>query len=194
MNRHLSDAQLVDALEETAPRAYREHLERCGACRDRFDGFRATLLDLRHTAADGVPEPSPLFWEHFSQRVHDAIAEGPAAKRPTWIGWVAPAAAVFVLFAGALLIWIQSRSHNVVRTPQHEIASAAAPTSDSESLDLDNDDDWALVRVAAEDLEWDAAVDAGLQANPGSAERVALEMSVVERQELERLIEAEIKL
>jgi len=24
--------------------------------------------------AEEVPEPSPLFWEHLSQRVHDAVA------------------------------------------------------------------------------------------------------------------------
>ena len=48
------------------------------------------------------------------------------------------------------------------------------------------------VQVAADDLEWESAADAGIRATPGSAERVALEMSGAERRELERLIEAEI--
>ena len=32
-----------------------------------------------------VPEPSPLFWEHLSQRVHDAVAAEPVPSR-SWAG------------------------------------------------------------------------------------------------------------
>jgi hypothetical protein len=58
---------------------------------------------------------------------------------------------------------------------------------------IDDDEEWALVRVVADDLQWDDAQEAGLHARPGSAERVALEMSADERQELARLIQFEMK-
>jgi hypothetical protein len=60
-------------------------------------------------------------------------------------------------------------------------------------LNLDDDEEWALVRLVAEDLQWEEAQDAGLNPRPGSMERAALEMSPIERQELARLIEDELK-
>jgi hypothetical protein len=193
MNRHLKDAELAELLDGMGASLHREHLDRCSACRSRVDVLRATLQDLQHVKATDVPEPSPLFWDHFSQRVRDAIAEAPGPRRRTWMGALAPAAAAVVLGAGGLFIWAQSRSHSSVPAQQHETAQVIAPASQPEPVDLEDDVEWALVRVAADDLEWDAAADAGLRANPGSAERVAIEMSALERQELERLIEAEIK-
>jgi hypothetical protein len=193
MNRHLKDVELVELLDGMGASQHREHLERCSACRGRIDALRPTLQALQRSQPNDVPEPSPLFWDHFSQRVRDAIAEAPAPRRRAWAGALAPAAAGFVLCAAALFIWTQSRPNSTVPPPQPEIARTGAPTSDSASLDLEDDVEWSLVRIVAEDLEWDAAADAGLRANPGSAERVAIEMSTLERQELERLIQAEIK-
>jgi hypothetical protein len=193
MTRHLHDAELVDLLDEVDAPQYRDHLDRCAICRGRIDALRATLQGLERSEPNGVPEPSPLFWDHFSRRVRDAIADTPAPRRHRWIGALAPLAAVCVLCVAGLFIWSQNRSHSPVATPRPETARAPAPAFERDALDLEDDVEWALVRVAADDIEWDAAVDAGVRADPGAAERVALEMSARERQELERLIQAEIK-
>ena len=41
--------------------------------------------------------------------------------------------------------------------------------------------------------DWEDATEAGIHARPGSADRVAVEMSAAERQELARLLEDELK-
>src|SRR5262249_18925978 len=75
---HLTPDELVDLAEGERPESSAPHLARCAAC-------RAQLAEMRGTwaaAADAdVPEPSPLFWDHFSQRVHDAVAADAANAR-----------------------------------------------------------------------------------------------------------------
>lgn len=191
MSRHLSDAELVDCVGGTLPRVRLEHVERCEACRNRVDLLRTTIVEVERAEPQGVPEPSPLFWDHFSRRVSETIAEEPAVRRSTWMNGFVAAVAAFVLFVG---IWIQKQS--VAPPDASPVAQAESPRSATDSdtrLDLDADIEWSLVQVAADDLEWETVSDAGIGARPGSAERVALEMSAAERKELERLIEAEIK-
>lgn len=192
MNRHLNDAELVDCLETPSSPPRGAHLERCETCRSRMDVLRATLEHVQRARPDAVPEPSPLFWEHFSRRVHEAIGEEQPGSRWGWLTALAPVAAVLLLCAGALVVWQSSLGPPV---PATEVANgpAVAPQGADAPLDLEDDAEWALVRVAADDLEWDSAAEAGIGANPGAAERVALEMSAEERRELERLIDAEMK-
>lgn len=194
MNRHLNNAELVECLENDRTLPRRAHLERCEKCRSRMADLRATLEQVQRAQTGDIPEPSPLFWQHFSRRVHDAIENESPVVRPRWLTILAPAAAVIVLCAGALAVWSQQRSLNeAVPATDAAVAPAVTPLLTEAPMDLDEDVEWALVRVAADDLEWDSAADAGIRANPGAAERVALEMSAAERTELERLIEAELK-
>ena len=67
---HLNAEQLVDIAEGAQAESSAPHLADCEACRARLHGLRAMML-----AASGVavPEPSPLFWDHLSSRVHDAV-------------------------------------------------------------------------------------------------------------------------
>jgi hypothetical protein len=193
MNRHLTDAELVDCVDRLLPPERHDHLDRCTACRSRVDALRAMLHEVHRTRSGNVPEPSPLFWDHFSRRVHDAIAEQPAARRSHRIGWWVPTAAALVLGISAVFIWTHTRSSGGLDPAGDETRIATVVPSAPDLMNLDEDVDWGLVRVAADNLEWDAAADAGLHAPPGSAERVAVEMTAVERHELQRLIEAEMK-
>ena len=61
------------------------------------------------------------------------------------------------------------------------------------ALDVESDSDWALVRAVADDLDWEDAPEAGIHARPGAADRVAVEMSAAEPQELAQLLEDELK-
>ena len=78
--KHLSEERLVELLEGGAAEA--DHLETCPACRERFDALHQTWGLLRD---DPIPEPSPLFWQHLSERVRVAIdvesPETPSAER-----------------------------------------------------------------------------------------------------------------
>jgi hypothetical protein len=195
---HLDDVELVDGLDGSLPAERAAHLGGCGACRERLDSLRQTVAAMGRSSEDDIPEPSPLFWEHFSRRVHEAVREvnqpsavsRPFYFRPAIVGWVA-AGAVVAIAAAAL--WTQTMSQRPTTPPA--TAMADSPSAPAAELDwnIDDDEEWALVRVVAADLHWDEAQAAGLQARPGSAERVALEMSADERKELARLIEFEMK-
>jgi hypothetical protein len=71
--------------------------------------------------------------------------------------------------------------------------AAAAAELPATADDVEADGAWAVVRTAADDLAWDEVTAAGITAHPGSAERVALELTAAERAELARLLESEMK-
>ena len=75
--KHLSDEAVVDLAEGGS--AGRDHLATCGECRTRVESMQQTMEVL---LGDHVPEPSPLFWEHLSNRVSRAIADEPAPSGP----------------------------------------------------------------------------------------------------------------
>ena len=76
--RHLHPDELIDLAEGTRPESSAPHLRSCEACRRQLADARATIA----AASDvEVPEPSPLFWDHFSVRVREAIAAGAGRRR-----------------------------------------------------------------------------------------------------------------
>lgn len=202
---HLSGAELV-AFIEAAPELPVErvrHAESCDACRAEADALRSVLL----VATDNeVPPPSPLYWDHLSSRIADAIRSEPAPRlviRDTWWRWpaspwgAATTAAALVVLTMALRTTMYAPVP-VVRPPVAERIEMAAPVGSGAEipepmLDADNDAAWAIVRAAADDLGWEDAHAAGLAARPGSAEGIALELSAEERVELGRLLGLELK-
>jgi hypothetical protein len=195
MTRHLDEVDLVDALDGVPSASRDAHLAQCTACTSRLQALRDAMAGLQRTG--DVPEPSPLFWEHFSRRVHDAVrADGPQGQENSW--WrparIVPfaAAAVIVIAAAATVLFREDTRQNSTNAVEQESPAASAP-SDEAALDVESDPDWALVRAVADDLRWEDAPEAGIHARPGAADRVAVDMSPAERQELARLIEDELK-
>src|SRR5262245_17694670 len=98
---HLTHEELLELAEGTRLESSAPHLAACGECRDELAGLRAMLSAA--TEAD-VPEPSPLFWDHFSARVRAAVAVEQAGteKRamPDWLSWkiALPVAACLIAF------------------------------------------------------------------------------------------------
>src|SRR5262249_7593962 len=70
---HLTSQQFVEALDGTLTRKAAGHLSHCDACRREVDTLRALMTDVE--SAREVPDPSPLFWAHFSERVTRATAD-----------------------------------------------------------------------------------------------------------------------
>jgi len=69
---HLRPDELIDLAEGTRAESSAAHLAECAVCRLQV----AELKAMMSAAADvDVPEPSPLFWDHFSARVHAAVAD-----------------------------------------------------------------------------------------------------------------------
>jgi hypothetical protein len=152
-------------------------------------------------AAD-MPEPSPLFWDHLSDRVRGAVA---AEDRPrhSWPGaapwWrrVLPLAAVAV---ASLLIAVALGSRIMApRVPVPAGAHAALPpeatAADLRPADILDSapDDASLTLVAslAEHLDLDGAGEAGL-APRESAEHAVTQMSDDDLRELRRVLKEEL--
>lgn len=211
---HLNDAEFVALLEGQLPDARGRHAQDCTQCRTQADLLRRTLADVMTDAAP--PDPSPLFWDHFAARVADAMRDEQPAASP--LGWLRRRAGTWALAASVALLAIgffawratlhapapgSSPSLIAVAPPSGEgdaaLNGSAAPAGipanadTAKSDDLELDEAWAVVRTAVEGFAWDDAHEAGISARPGSAERVALELSGDERVELARLIEGALK-
>ncbi|HMJ87729.1 MAG TPA: hypothetical protein VK504_31355, partial [Vicinamibacterales bacterium] len=90
---HLQPDELIDLAEGTRAESSATHLAECAVCRLQLEELKAMLS----TAADvDVPEPSPLFWDHFSARVRQAVDAEGAPRRSfwTWPRVLIPATAV----------------------------------------------------------------------------------------------------
>jgi hypothetical protein len=185
---HLTETEIVDALDGRLDTVRGSHVERCAACRDRVEALRGALLAARE---DQVPEPSPLFWEHLSGRVADAVRSGPPPARSAWLpGWrLATAVVVVAVISG--IAWQAFRAPDRGNAPLAPVEQRLAADPDPGAEDFL--DAWAALEVAAADLEWEEAQAIGIAYRPGSAEPLVGELTEAERAELARLIEEELK-
>jgi hypothetical protein len=195
--RHLSTVELVDLAEGASDERVAPHLAECGRCRRELADLRAMMSAV---ADVDVPEPSPLFWDHFSDRVRAAVAEEGAAgreARPWWRAWlwwrgsVVPSAAVAIV---ALVVTA------VVRLTMPSPAAPARPLSQpsatnltpSAAIELDDSlDDPTLSFMTDLTTTWDLDVvrEQMTQTRPiGSADEAFGALSDDERQELQRLL------
>jgi hypothetical protein len=157
----------------------------------------ASATRALNAARVDVPEPSPLFWEHFSSRVHDAIAQEPEPR----LSWFRPAAAVLAAFAVVVVVVALAQMD---RTSSSPAAAPGTPTATTAPVDTvavnspdvaaapDNDAPLDFVADLAADVDWDAAAEAGLTATRGTADRVLFDLSSEESVELERLLKEAI--
>ncbi len=93
---------------------------------------------------------------------------------------------------------VQRRPELIATTRVPVAATTTRPAPDVSGIGLDVDDveadeAWALVRTVADDVSWDDVTAEGLGVRPGVAERAAMELTVAERSELVRLIDAEMQ-
>jgi hypothetical protein len=199
---HLNADELVDLAEGTRPEGSAPHLAACDQCRRQMRELRAMMASV---AEVDLPEPSPLFWEHLSQRVHDAVASEQAPRRAwldaCWRGlltpWSAVAAAmilVVAVFSSRLLSPTgPPRIGPAPAPPPSAVTVADAAPRDDLFSDAAADEDASLTLVASltANLDLEAAGEAGL-AQDGSAEHAVTHMNGDDLRELRRLLKEEL--
>jgi hypothetical protein len=196
---HLTAGKLVDIAEGTRPESAAPHLASCEACRAQLLDLRAMLSEAKE--AD-VPEPSPLFWEHLSSRVREAVAEDAVNARLTpsrdlarplaaWLESRAVHAGVAVV--AALLIAVALGSRAQAPAPVPAPPAIVLAEAETELLSDVSADDASLTVMASltDGLDLDTAREAGL-APRGSAEHAVTHMSDGELRELGRLLKEEL--
>src|SRR5215471_16146260 len=83
---HLHPNELIDLAEGTRPQSAAPHLLACESCRRQLAEARALIAAA---ATVEVPEPSPLFWDHLSARVREAVlTEGAPRRIPPFTLWI----------------------------------------------------------------------------------------------------------
>jgi hypothetical protein len=210
---HLPPEELVDLAEGTRPEASAPHLASCAECRRQLGEMRAMM-----SAAAGVdvPEPSPLFWDHLSARVSDAVAVE-RAPRAGWLhvaAWrrfpVSASAAAVAAIIVVVALSLRSMAPEPRVAPQlpsdGSSAAANAPVatvvSANDSLsatlngapytdDLADDASLMLMASLTSAIDLEAARDAGL-APSGSAEDAVTYMDAAQLRELQRLLKEEM--
>jgi len=183
---HLSPGTFVDLLDGRLAEDSLPHLKACQACRQQLAELRATW-----EAAQGfeAPEPSPLFWDHFSARVHEAVSTEPLPTR----GW-RPFAhwRLALLAAGAAAVLVAAalgplRTDTVSRGTVAPEAAAALADQVPVAEPLQEDDSLRSVAALASNINWDNSADSVL--THGDADRVLADMDAGERAELRRLLD-----
>jgi hypothetical protein len=189
---HLRPDELIDLAEGTRAESSATHLAECAICRLHLAELKATIS----AAADvDVPEPSPLFWDHFSARVRHAVDAEGAPRRSFW-SWsrvLIPAVSV----AAAVLAVVVALNRGETGRGVGPLPVVPAPVAPVASLELLADPqsagDTALTLVAelSSDMDFETARDAGLAAR-GSAEHAVTHLTGSELRELQRLLQEEL--
>jgi hypothetical protein len=185
---------LVDLVEGERDEASLPHVAQCEQCRQTLSELRRTLT---LAAAVDVPEPSPLFWDHFSVRVREAVdnesrrmIDVPRGVRWTrsWRLAISCAAAAIVAVAVSLSLRPSPVvSDDALSTPGSPVPSAAL--SDGSTA---GDAAFAWLADLADATEWDDAALAEMRVRQGSADHVVSDLTSDELAELRRLLEEEL--
>ena len=191
---HLSPAECVDAAERALAPSRAAHLDGCPRCRDQVTAVSEALAATR---AVGAPEPSPLFWQHFSARVRDRVAGEtfmPAWRADGWRGLFA-ARAVMPAVVVAVLLAVVFAAGTLRESRPAGLAPIAPPpaTLAAEAVEPENSDVWLVLTSAAADMPLDEAHAAGMGVPTGAVDRAVQRMTPDELTELGRLLQTQMR-
>jgi hypothetical protein len=185
---HLTAEQMLDIAEGARTAAEFPHVTSCPSCAARVDELSRTLA----VAADvDVPEPSPLFWDHLSNRIRDRVAREAVADASWWpafaLSWRSAAA---MAAAAVLVVAATFAVRRPAPAPETPTAAAIVEPAIGDSLAaIDDDPALALLADLSAELDWDAASQAGLVPAQGSVDHVLVALTGEERNELRRILE-----
>jgi len=147
-----------------------------------------------------VPEPSPLFWEHLSQRVHDAVAAEPVPSRG-WSGrlnvaWAAGIVASLAMVLLAVTVSVRHQPVNggrVAAISPVTVAGSDATAAANSLPAVEDDASFAVMGERASEVDFDEAGAAGLMVSPSTAEAAIGQMSGDDQRAVVELLQEEIK-
>ena len=180
MTTHLSPDEFIEALDETLPPGRAAHLDECEGCRAELAELDIALADA---AAVPATEPSPLFWDHFSARVAQAIDAEPARRwwQPIWKP-VAGAAAI----AAAVALAVALRP-----IPEAILPAGEAVVAEGTVLVNEDDGSWEFVVGLSSDMAFDDVREAVTPA-AGTADEAIAELTAEQRAALVRPLRQEM--
>lgn len=190
---HLTPDELLDLAEGARAEASTPHVQTCAACRRQI----ATLRAAMSAAAEvGVPEPSPLFWEHFSARVREAVAAEATESQGRESGWgrLLPWSWSTMAVAGvvaALALAIYLTAPREILAPSGASDTTAAEVA-LQPLGADDDPSLVLVADLAEQLDPDVIAETEWSQHAGAVDEVVANLTADERVELQRLLQEEL--
>jgi hypothetical protein len=182
---HLSLNERLSLIEDEC-RPDHPHLAGCARCREEVAAGRAVLTDAGRV---GVPEPSPLFWDHFSWRVSEQIAAAaPEPVRARWASW-----RVLVPLAVGVSVLILTVA--IGRGPVSRQASAPqtvpiAETGDGSAGLLVDDQQWLVLSHLAGEFDLETLSDSLGKSGASGAESAVWQLNEQERAELAVLLRA----
>ena len=191
MTRHLSPEQFVDALEHRLAADRTAHLATCLECANELEDMRSLMEGV--TLAGQVPEPSPLFWDHLSARVRDAVAIEPVPMAAAWwhMSWrpLATIGGVLSVLAVVLTVsvWRSAPADGGAGAPA--VASTAedrVPADGSDSV-------WEMIGTLAPTMPADHAYGTGLQPGRATTEGAIDSLTNAQRVALMKLLRAEMR-
>lgn len=192
---HLSASEFVDFAEGTLAPQRAAHVERCEACRAQAAAVK-NALDVTHGAAP-VPEPSPLFWDHLSARIGEAI-DAPAPRSTFGFGLrLPPIVATLAIAVAVLSIVLLNRTARRGVEPEATMVSEPSSADPGQVVDFALDPNhaaaWSVLTAAAADLRLEEAQDAGMAVPSAAVDRAVSELTRAELSELGRLLQSELK-
>ncbi len=198
---HITPEQFVDLAEGTVAESSLPHLAACDDCRRELAGLRAMMSDAAapgNNTVGEVPEPSPLFWNHLSSRVRDAVAEDKAGDA-SWHAWllrprvlVPSLTAVLAALAIVMLLPRETLAPLIPASPL-PVASVTVPSLPPLApLGAPDDPQLGIVAAVATTVEWDEMMDEVAISSAGSTDAVAAALTPDEQRELQRLLAAEV--
>lgn len=193
---HLAPEELIDLAEGVRAEDAVPHLQSCKVCRQQIVALRTTMSAVGSSPGIDVPEPSPLFWDHFSQRVREAIAaEGAPGSR--FAGWrwetALPASWRTWAMAGvaaAVLISIYVTAPRTL-TPSGG-RGAGVPSAGLQPFGAADDPSLLLFADLTEQIDSAAMTEAGWSSHVGAVDEVVASLTDDERLELQRLLKEEL--
>ena len=145
------------------------------------DDFKDIIADVK--AAGEVPEPSPLFWNHLSARVRDAVAVEPI-PRAWWMTYWRPVA----LAAGTIGLV----AFVMLRTVGPAPVTSVAPGAHDLVADVAVSEMWRLIEVAAPAVEMDSVRDAGFMPSQYATDQAIASLTPAQREALVKLLRKEM--
>jgi hypothetical protein len=203
---HLKPARLIDLAEGVEAEQSVPHLAECETCRRALVELRATMADVARPGAPGshdVPEPSPLFWDHLSARVRNAVAEEGSPARVGWLDrWLRPRVLAPVLAGAMALVIVAFAVRSANAPPPAPIPPSMLPVAVTaplpslpplEPLGASDDPALGLIEDYGTQLGWDdMREEMAVITHAGGIDEAVTTLTAEERQQLQQLLEEEM--